>query len=106
MEIAKFDSPDYITDEQLESAKTLLEANESFSREKPSEYAHVVSFWWASSGLDYYANYIENLRKVTRADLKRYVDKYIKGKNRVVGVMLSEEERKRIGLTEQDLLAK
>ena len=105
-ELAKLDSLDYLTDEQLESAKTLLEANETFGREKPSEYAHTLSFWWASSGLDYFANYLENCRKVTKADIQRYVRKYIKGQKRIVGVMLSEEEKKRISLTEADLLAK
>jgi zinc protease len=103
-EIARFDSADYITDEQLESAKTLVDVNEIYSREKPSDYAHTVSFWWASSGLDYYASYVEHVRRVTRADIKRYVDKYIKGKPRVVGVLLSEADQKRIGLVEQDLL--
>src|SRR5438477_11944155 len=105
-EIAKFDAPDYFTDEELESAKTLVDVNEIYSREKPSEYAHTVSFWWASSGLDYYANYVENVHKVTRADIKRYVDNYIKGKPRVFGVMLSEADQKRIGLTEKDLLTR
>jgi zinc protease len=105
-EIARFDAPDYITDEQLESAKTLLEANEIFSREKPSEYAHTVSFWWASSGLPYYGSYVENVKKVTKADIRRYVEKYIKGKNRVVGVMLSAEDKQRVGLTEKDLLTR
>ena len=105
-ELSKLDMLDYLTDEQLESAKTLLEANETFGREKPSEYAHTLSFWWASSGLDYFANYLENCRKVTKADIQRYVRKYIKGQKRIVGVMLSEEEKKRISLTEADLLAK
>ncbi len=102
-QIAQFDSPDYYTDEELESAKTLLDVNEVFSREKPSEYAHTVSFWWASSGLDYYAGYVDNLRKVTRADIKRYVDKYIRNKPRVVAVLVSSEDQQRVGLTEQDL---
>ena len=105
-ELSKLDALDYLTDEQLESAKTLLEANETFGREKPSEYAHTLSFWWASSGLDYFANYLENCRKVTKLDIQRYVRKYIKGQKRIVGVMLSEEEKKRISLTEADLLAK
>jgi zinc protease len=103
-QIAQFDAPSYFTDEELESAKTLLDVNEIYSREKPSEYAHTVSFWWASSGLDYYANYVENLRKVTRADIKRYVDKYIKNKPSIAAVLISETDQKRIGLTEKDLL--
>ena len=39
-EIAKFDSPDYFTDQELEYAKTLLDVNEIYDREKPSQYAH------------------------------------------------------------------
>jgi zinc protease len=105
-QIAQFDDPNYFTDDELESAKTLLDVNEIYDREKPSEHAHTVSFWWASSGLDYYAGYVENLRKVTRADIKRYIDKYIKNQPRVVGVMINEEDRKRIGLTEKELLSR
>jgi zinc protease len=105
-EIAKFDSADYFTDEELASAKTLLDVNGIYEREKPSEYAHVLSFWWASSGLDYFGGYIDNLNKVTREDLKQYVRRYIKNKNRVVTVMVSEADQKRISLTDQDLLAR
>ncbi len=105
-EIAKFDAPDYFTDEELVNAKTLLDVNEIYSREKASEFAHTVSFWWASSGLDYYATYIENLNKVTRKDIQTYVNKYIKGKHRVAGVLISAEDQKKIGLTEETLLAR
>lgn len=103
-EIEKFDAPDYFTDEQLESARTLVDVNEIFGREKPSEYAHTVSFWWASSGLDYYANYVENVRRVTRADIQKYIQRYIRGKYRVTAVMLSDADKNRLALTEQDLL--
>ncbi|NBO64407.1 MAG: insulinase family protein [Acidobacteria bacterium] len=105
-QIALFTAPDYFTDEELESAKTLLDVNEIYDREKPSEYAHTVSFWWASSGLDYYANYIDNLRKVKRADISRYVERYIKNRPRVVAVMISAEDQRRIGLTEAELLVR
>jgi zinc protease len=103
-ELAKFDAPDYYTNEELEYAKTLLDVNEIYDREKPSQYAHTVSFWWASSGLDYYASYVEYLNKVTREDITRYVRKYIKNKPRVAVVLISDADQKRIGLTEQDLL--
>jgi zinc protease len=105
-EISKFDSPDYYTDQELEYAKTLLDVSETYDRERPSQYAHTVSFWWASSGLDYYANYVENLRKVTREDITRYVRKYIKNKPRIVSAMLSAEDQQRTALTEKDLLAR
>lgn len=103
-EFDKFDSPDYFSNEELESAKTLTDVNEIYGREKPSEYAHTVSFWWASSGLEYYATYIENMNKITREDIRQYVRKYMKNKPRVSAVMISEADQKKIGLTEQDLL--
>ena len=105
-EFSKFDAPDYFTDQELEYAKTLIDVSETFDREKPSQYAHTVSFWWASSGLDYYATYVDNLRKVTREDIRQYVRKYIKNKPRVVSALLSEEDQKRVGLTEKDLLVR
>jgi zinc protease len=105
-ELSKFDAPDYFTDQELEYAKTLLDVNEIYDREKPSQYAHTVSFWWASSGLDYYASYVENLRKVTREDIRRYVGKYMKNKPRIVSVLLPEADQKRIALSEKDLLSR
>ncbi len=103
-EVNKFDSPNYFSDEELQYAKTLLDVNEIYDREKPSEYAHTLSFWWASSGLEYFGGYGDNLNKVTREDITRYVRKYIKNKPRVVAVLLSDADQKRIGLTDADLL--
>ena len=57
-EIAHFNDPNYYTDEELESAKALLEADDLYSREKLSEYSHVLSFWWASTGFEYYRGYL------------------------------------------------
>lgn len=105
-QIMQFDAADYFTDEELESAKTLLNVNEVYSREKPSEYAHTISFWWASSGLDYYGTYVDRLQKVTRADIQAYVRKYIKNRPRIYGVMLSADDQKTIGLTDKDLLTR
>ncbi|MBS1788667.1 MAG: insulinase family protein [Acidobacteria bacterium] len=102
-EVNKFDSPNYFSDDELQYAKTLLDVDEIYDREKPSEYAHTLSFWWASSGLDYFGNYGDNLNKVTREEIARYVRKYIKNKPRIVAVLISDADQKRIGLTEADL---
>ncbi len=103
-EIARFDDPDYYTDEELESAKTLLEADDLYSREKLSEYAHTISFWWSSTGLDYFRGYLKRLRATSRADISRYVRTYVHGKPHVGLALMSEESLKQSGLTAEDLI--
>jgi zinc protease len=103
-EVAHFNDPDYYTDEQLETAKALLEANDLFDREKLSDYTHTISFWWASTGIDYFRGYLGNLRRTTRADIRRYVTTYIQGKPHVGLALLSEEAAKTSQLTTDDLI--
>lgn len=103
-EIAHFNDPDYYTDEELESAKALLEADDLYSREKLSEYSHVLSFWWASTGSEYYRGYLKRLRATSRADIRRYVATYIQGKPHVGLALMSDESLKSSGLTTDDLI--
>lgn len=103
-EIDQFTRPDYFTDEELESAKTILESNDLFEREKASEYAHTLGFWWSSTGIEYFRTYHSKLRAVTRADINRYIKTYIQGKNHVGIALLSPEAKKQANLTEQDLI--
>lgn len=103
-EVAHFNDPDYFTDEELESAKALLEADDLYSREKLSEYSHTISFWWASTGLDYFRGYLKRLRATSRSDISRYVTTYIQGKPHVGLALMSEESAKTSGLTEGDLI--
>ena len=103
-EIAAFTQPDYFTNEQLEAAKTILENNDLFEREKASEYAHTLGFWWSSTGIDYFRGYHAKLRAVSRADIDRYIKTYIHGKNRVAVALMSAEAKKQAGLAEADLI--
>ena len=95
-QIAKFDDPDYITDEQLETAKRMLEIDTKYGEESTSSHIHTVTFWWASASLDYYMNYIDNLKKVTKQDIADYARKYIIGKNRVVGMLINPQMKSMI----------
>jgi zinc protease len=99
-EIKKFTDADYFTDDQLESAKNQLQINEVYGRERPSNFAHTVGFWWAVAGLDYYLNYVDNLRKVTRDDVDRYVRKYIQNAPYVMGVLLSPNDQQKLSIKE------
>jgi zinc protease len=103
-EVAHFNDKDYFTDEQLENAKALLEADDLYSREKLSEYAHTLSFWWSSTGLDYFRTYLPNLRRTSRVDINRYVTTYIQGKPHVGLALISAEAQQKIKITPEELI--
>jgi zinc protease len=105
-EIAQFNNPDYFTDEELANAKTLLEAEDLFRREKLSDYTHSLGFWWSSTGIEYYRGYYKNLRAISRNDIKRYVSTYILGKPHVGVALISTADQQKSKLTEQDLIGK
>jgi zinc protease len=92
-QIALFDSPDYVTDDQIETAKRKLEIKQQQEQEVTSDFVQALSFWWASASVDYFTTYNDNLKKVTRADLKRYVDKYIKTKPYCAGLLVTPAMR-------------
>ena len=103
-EIGHFNDPTYYTDEELESAKALLEADDLYSREKLSSYSHTIGFWWSSAGLDYFRGYLKRLRATSRADISRYVTTYIQGRPHIALALLSQESLRASGLTTADLL--
>lgn len=103
-EVSHFNDKDYFTDEQLENAKALLEADDLFSREKLSDYSHTLGFWWASTGLDYFRGYLGRLRATSRADISRYVTNYIQGKPRVSVVMMSDEAQRSVQLKPEEVM--
>ena len=103
-EVAHFNDKDYFTDEQLESAKALLEADDLYSREKLSEYSHTLSFWWSSTGLDYFRGYLPNLRRTSRGDISRYITTYIQGKPHIGLALISEQAQQEVKLTPEELV--
>ena len=103
-EVAHFNDKDYFTDEQLESAKALLEADDLYSREKLSDYSHTVGFWWSSTGLEYFRGYLGNLRRTSRADINRYVTTYIQGKPHIGLALISEEGQQQVQLKPEELI--
>ncbi|MFN2491883.1 MAG: M16 family metallopeptidase [Pyrinomonadaceae bacterium] len=105
-EVAHFNDKDYFTDDQLESAKALLEADDLYSREKLSEYAHTLSFWWASTGMEYFRGYLGRLRATSRQDISRYVTTYIQAKPHVGVALLSEAAQEKIKLGPEQLIGK
>jgi len=98
--IDMWDNDDYFTDEQLQTAKDLLKISDAYSQEKTSSFVNSVTYWWAVADIEYYVNYGENLDKVTREDIKAYVNRYIKGKPHATGIMVTKEMREQYKLDE------
>jgi zinc protease len=85
------DNNDYLSDIQIETAKRKLEINDMREADITTNYVHTLSFWWASASLDYYANYLDNLRKINRSDLQNYVRKYIKNRPYCAGLLINPD---------------
>lgn len=96
--IEMWDSDSYFTDEQIQTAKKQLAIQEEYNSEQTSGFVHTLGFWWAVHSIDYIVNYIDNINKVTRADLKSYVRKYIKDKPSVSGILLSPVMQQTMGI--------
>lgn len=94
-ELPKIKDPSYLTDEEMKNAAHTLEMQMIRERERASAYAHTITFWWASAGLDYYRGYLDHVKKATRADIARFLDGYALGKPFVLGAMISKEMAKK-----------
>jgi zinc protease len=97
-EIAHFSEPAYFTDEEFGNAKAAVISNELYDREKPSEYAHTVAFWWATTGTDYLNTYDRSVAETSRDDIQRYLRTYLLGKPHVGIAVLSKETQQEIQL--------
>jgi zinc protease len=95
-EIAHWADDDYFTDEQLQTSKDQLRRNQVRSVEKPSTLSMQLTYQWCSTSLDYFTAYPNDLQKVTRKDIQRYIKKYIADKNYVAGMIINEEMAKQL----------
>jgi zinc protease len=90
-QVAQFSDPNYLTDEQLQTAKEILMRNQIRSTEKPSALPSQLTYFWASTSLDYYTDYFDNLQKVTKQDIVNYVNRYVKDKPYIAGMIINPE---------------
>lgn len=95
-QIAQWDSSDYITDEQLDNAKRQLEIQNLQAFDVTSSLSHNLAYNWCSSDLDYFYNYVENVKKITKSDLQNYVRTYIKGKNYSAGLLINSAQKEQL----------
>jgi zinc protease len=100
-ELPKLSEGDYFSDEEMRNALTQLEVHKALDRESVSGYAHVLTFYWSSTGLPYYQDYLPGLRSVSRASIKDFLSAYVYAKPYVFGALLSPDEQRLYGLSEE-----
>jgi len=103
-EIVKLGDENYVTQAELVAAQRQLGIQALYGREQSSAYAHTVGFWWAVTGLDYYKTYVPEMQKVSRADLAGFARKYMIGKPRVTGLLVSPADRAKLNVTTAQLM--
>lgn len=104
-EIKKLDDPAYFDPDELKAAQAHRSVTSAFGQEEASTFAHTLGFWWSVASLEYYMGYVDNMARQTTADLRAYADKYIVGRPRITGVLISPEGRQQIHLTVDELKA-
>jgi zinc protease len=96
-------TPGYVTAEEFAAAKASRAVTSAFGRERSSEFAHTIGFWWSVSGLDYYMKYVDEMARATEADLHRYANRCIIGRPHLTAVLVDPAVRRKLGLTESGL---
>jgi zinc protease len=99
-EISEWVKPDYFTKAQLEDVRLQLLIDHKHELNQPTEFTKTLAFWWATTGLDYYSGYIENMRKVDMKDVTAFVKKWLINKPHLDGILLSPQDAKKVGLTD------
>ncbi len=102
-EIRKFEDPGYFDPVELEAVKAHRAVTSAFDRERSSGFAHTLGFWWSVASLEYYMGYVDNMAQQKTSDLRAYARKYIVGKPRITGVLLSPADRAALSLTVEEL---
>jgi len=103
-QLDSLDSPDYFTDEELATAKAIMRVNHLYESEETTDWVHTLAFWWSTTGIEYFRGYLDNLSKVSREDIQRYVRRYIKGKNYVLGIATNAETLEQLNLKPAEVL--
>jgi zinc protease len=95
-QLSMWSNPDYYTDDELATAKATLMRDDLHQKEKPSSLHSLVSYEWCSTSLNYYTDLVDNYQKVTRDDIKHYLETYIINKPYVAGMIISPDQNKTV----------
>ena len=77
-----------VSERELQKAKNQIEAAFIFAQDSISGQAIKVGYYEMVGGWRLVDSYLDNMRKVTREDLRRVAQKYLQRDNRTVGTLI------------------
>ncbi len=83
-----------VSDEELQKALNQLEASFVYTNDSVTNQARQLGYFETIFSWRFVERYLENARKVTKADIKRVAQKYFTEKNRTVVTFIPEEKLK------------
>ena len=83
-----------ITDEQLKLAKNIIERNTYYSRESVSNISSEIGYTMALTGdIKFYDSYLNNIKNVSKEDVKRVAQKYLGINKSAISIVLPENSK-------------
>lgn len=86
--IARISQGSFFTEQQFQIAKAAIETRSAYEREVGQRYAQGLSGIWTGTGsLDYYLNYIPNVRALSLSEVDRTFKQYVADSFYVAGAL-------------------
>lgn len=86
-----------VTEEELNTAKKMIEQDTYYSRESTSNIASELGYVMALTGSsDFYKNYISNIQKVTAKQVQEAAQKYLGVNKSAVSIVLPDKMEKKV----------
>lgn len=103
-ETAAMGQSGYWTEDDLRLAKKQLRIARAYEAESGEALTHNLSFWWASSSIDYYTRYLAACDSVTLDEVQQFVRNYVIGRPAVFACLASPENAAKYELTPELLM--
>lgn len=102
-ELNRFGEPGYFSPAELAPVKQQRRVGTAFGIERASGFAHTIGFWWSVASLDYFMGYVDAMARQTPEQLRAYARRYIVGKPKVTGILISPASRASLALDPSNL---
>lgn len=81
--------PDFFTLSEYAGAKRFMQDSQIYQTQTPQGLLSIIRYYWASAGVGYYFDYLQNLNAVQAGDMADFFDTYILGENAIITVTVN-----------------